>query len=102
MKNIGEPRLIVGLNVIRDRSAGTITLTQEKYVNELLVKFRMENAKPMSTSADYSTVLTKDMCPKTEKERQLMANYPYRELVGSLMYLSVGVRPDVSYAVSEL
>lgn len=102
MKNIGEPKLIVGLNVTRDRKAGTIKLSQEKYVKEVLVKFRMADAKACSTSADYSTVLTKDMCPKTDKDKALVAKYPYRELVGSLMYLSVGTRPDISFAVSEL
>lgn len=31
-----------------------------------------------------------------------LANIPYRSLVGSLMYVSTGTRPDVSFAVSKL
>ncbi len=102
MKNIGKPELIVGLNVTRDFKAGTIKLSQHKYVNELLKRFRMEDAKVASTSAEYSLKLTKEMCPTTDAEKKKMEKYPYRELIGCLMYLSVGTRPDISYAVSEL
>jgi hypothetical protein len=31
-----------------------------------------------------------------------MANYPFRELVGTLMYAFVATRPDIGYAVSQL
>ena len=102
MKNIGEPELIVGLNVIRDKKVGTITLSQEKYVHELIDKFGIKDKKVASTAADYGKPLTKAQCPTTDEERLEMAKYPYREVVGSLMYLSVGVRPDISFIVSEL
>lgn len=102
MKNIGKPELIVGLNVERDVAKGTLKLSQHKYVHELLKRFKMEDAKVASTSADYNVKLTKDMCPKSDEEKKKVSKYPYRELIGCLMYLSVGTRPDISFAVSEL
>ncbi len=102
MKNIGQPALLLGLNVDANRAAGTVKLFQHKYIDELLVKFRMTDAHPRSTPMDKDAKLSKEMCPKTEAEARQMAKLPYRELIGCLMYLSVGTRPDISYAVSEL
>ena len=102
MKNIGEPQVIVGLNVTRDKEAGTIKLSQQKYVHELVEKFGIKDKKVATTAADYGLPLTKEQCPTTDKEKSEMMKYPYREVVGSLMYLSVGTRPDISFAVSEL
>lgn len=37
-----------------------------------------------------------------ETERERLANIPYRSLVGSLMYVASGSRPDIAFAVSKL
>jgi hypothetical protein len=42
------------------------------------------------------------MAPKTPEERSFMADKPYRELLGSIMYAQTATRPDLSYAVSTL
>ena len=44
--------------------------------------------------------LTAEMSPKTPEERTAMLQIPYREAVGSLMYLMIGSRPDIAYSVS--
>jgi hypothetical protein len=40
--------------------------------------------------------------PLSPAEAQWFARTPYRSLVGSLMYLAVGTRPDIAYAVGRL
>ncbi|KAL2228857.1 UNVERIFIED_CONTAM: Retrovirus-related Pol polyprotein from transposon TNT 1-94 [Sesamum indicum] len=46
--------------------------------------------------------LSKDLCPKTESEKDKMKNVPYSNAIGSVMYLMVSTRPDIAYAVSCL
>jgi hypothetical protein len=41
-------------------------------------------------------------CLATEKEKLLMLNVPYREIIGVRMLLSVRTRPDVAVAVGTL
>lgn len=45
--------------------------------------------------------LSKAMCPPEKDELALMATRRYRAVVGSLMYLMLGTRPDLTYAVRE-
>ena len=42
------------------------------------------------------------MCPETEQEKSEMKNIPYRQLIGSLMYLIVRTRPAITHTVNFL
>lgn len=42
------------------------------------------------------------MGPTTEEEIAEMKNIPYQSLIGSLMYLAVSTRPNISCAISVL
>jgi hypothetical protein len=75
-------------------------LDQSKYVNEILTKFKMLECKPMSTPMDNTHALSIKMSPATEEARREMLHIPYREAVGSLMYLAVSSRPDIATAVN--
>ena len=62
----------------------------------------MENCKPVSTPPDPSCHLSKDLCPQSDEERLDMKDIPYLAAVGSLNYLDIGTRPDLTHAVGEL
>jgi hypothetical protein len=102
MKDLGPLESILGIRVTRDRSARTLCLSQEKYVDNLLRKFKLEDLKASRTPLDPGCVLSKSMCPRTEEEKRTASKQPYRELVGSLMYLMVCTRPDIAFAVCQL
>lgn len=81
----------LGLEISR-QDDGSIHLRQEAYGRKVLRRFKMEDCNGVATPAD-SNQLPDDF---RNSER---ANFPYREAVGSLMYLAIATRPDISFAV---
>ena len=49
MKDLGVAKQILGMRIIRDRSNGTLKLSQSKYVKKVLSRFNMNEAKLVST-----------------------------------------------------
>ena len=76
-----------------------MTLSQVDYVEKVLQRFFMENAKAVSTPLLGHLKLTKEMCPKTQEEEDKMSKVPYASAVGSLMYAMVCTRPNIAHAV---
>lgn len=87
-----EETKFVGFSINRDMERKTIKLHNSLMIEELLEKFRMTNATPCNAPiVSYAN---------TEGNR--LTAHPYRELIGSLMYLSTTCRPDITYATSYL
>ena len=56
----------------------------------------------MSNPMEPSTRLHSSQSPSTGAEFAAMHHIPYHEAVGSLMYASLGTRPNISYAVTTV
>ena len=69
---------------------------------DLLEHYHMSDCKSVDTPIDPNHQLSKEQCPTNEEERIKMYDYPYAQLVGSLMYLAICTRPDISFAVGKL
>jgi transposase InsO family protein len=94
-RDLGDASHFLGIAIQRDRVNRSIKLSQARMVRDLLAKFSMDDAKPRTVPISTSLRLSKD-----EGEPLDTAVYPYSGLVGSLMYLAIGTRPDIAYAVS--
>lgn len=99
MKDLGPARKILGMQITRDKQRGVLQLSQAEYINRVLQRFNMGNAKPISTPLGSYFRLSKDRYPQTEEERESMANILYASAIGSLMYTMVCTRPDIGHAV---
>jgi hypothetical protein len=102
MVDFGEVSMVLGINVTRDRRKGTLQLDQERYAEEVLARFNMADCKPISIPLSTDQKLSKTMGAFTEQEKVSMEVIPYRQVVGSLMYLMVCTRPDLASAVGIL
>ena len=97
--DFGEVNTILGIKVTRNWSEGTLSLGQELYAQRILERFNMNMCDGRSVPLTPGIKLSKSMVPATESEKKTMANVPYREAVGSLMYLMMCTRPDIASAV---
>ena len=77
-------------------------LSQGEYIEKVLQRFRMQNAKPVSTPLASHFKLSKDTCPETQEEIYYMSKIPYSSAVGSLMYAMVCTRLDIVHAVGVM
>ena len=100
MKDLGEAAYILGIKIYRDRSRRIIGLSQSAYIDMVLKRFNMQDAKKGFLPMSHGISLSKTQSPTTPDERRRMDGIPYALAVGSIMYAMVCTRPDVSFALS--
>ena len=98
MDDRGLLRWFLGIDFTR-LNDGSYKMCQEKYIDAILDKFSMTNCKPVSTPM-CETVLSKPS--EAEHTEFIKQGFPYRQAVGSLLYLSCTTRPDLSWSLSKL
>ncbi|RVW97637.1 Retrovirus-related Pol polyprotein from transposon TNT 1-94 [Vitis vinifera] len=91
---------ILGMEIHMDRASGRLWLSQYSYVERVLERFNMDDAKPVSTHLANHFRLSTNQCPKTDDEVKDMSKVPYASAMGCLMYAMVCIRPDLTHAVS--
>lgn len=102
MKSLGKAKRILGVDIYRNKQKSELFLYQTDYVRKVLRKFNMNLAKTLSIPLPTDCKLSKTMCPKTQEEEQEMLHVPYASVVGSVMYMMLCTRPDLSHSISLL
>ncbi|KAL6329144.1 hypothetical protein AAG906_011597 [Vitis piasezkii] len=59
----------------------------------------MQDFNPIDTPFARGENLSKEMGPKTLEEKKKISNVPYSNVVGSLLYATMCIRPDICYAI---
>ena len=96
MKDMGETFYTLGVKIHSDRSHKLVTLLQENYIKNILEWFNMQYCNPIDTPFARSENLSKEMSPKTPKEKKRITNIPYFSVVGCLMYVAMCKRLYIS------
>jgi hypothetical protein len=91
----------LGLQIDRNREKRQLLLSQPQYIAGILRRFKMSTCFPVKTRAGPQSHLTTSMSPTTPEGISLMAGVPYKEAIGSLIYLMMCTRPDIAYAVGQ-
>jgi hypothetical protein len=97
LRDLGYPKSFLGITVKynKGKDSRSITLLQRGHVEALCAKYGIGDEDISTVPMMYNTRLGAD-------EEGEPCGQPYRELVGSLLYLSVWTRPDIAYTVSQL
>jgi hypothetical protein len=98
----GPIKWFLGFQIKRDRKDKTISINQRAYIEGMVEKFRLTNARPVSTPMETGAHFTIDQCPSTLNQSARMHGVPYSEAIGSVLWPVVVSRPDAAYAVGIL
>jgi hypothetical protein len=93
MKDLGQMHYFLGLEVWQN--PGEICLSQGKYPVEILKIFGMMDCKSMTTPMAKNPKL---LC---DTSSEIVDATLYRQMIGSLMYLT-NTRPDICFVVNAL
>jgi len=105
MKDLGEVNQYLGMHITRTEK--TIRIGQTQYTKDILKRF--DKLLRQNGKRNYDTPMERDLkLTKTESrdmtldEAEYAMKFPYQNIVGALLYLSINTRPDIAYAVGVL
>src|SRR6201994_664877 len=110
-RDLGPVSEYLGMKIVRDRSKRTISIDQIKYAKKVVARFGQNNCNDVTTPLPGGyhpqnfTLVREILYDKWEVETRKEPKatpqqlQKYQSIIGSLMYLTLGTRPDITYAV---
>jgi len=97
MKDLGPTQRLLGIEFAGTTASGTITIHQREYTHTILARFGLQTVRPEPTPM----VGGQKLLPFEEGDERADVGL-YQSMLGSAMYLMVGTRPDLAFALSVL
>ena len=96
MKDLGQARVMLGIEIKRSRPKRQVFVSQSQYTREILERFGISDCKHVATPMDrsYFELVNQESIPAED--------VPYRQAIGSLMYLMIGSKPDLAFMIGKL
>ncbi|KAJ5267340.1 hypothetical protein N7478_010148 [Penicillium angulare] len=98
LNDLGIPQSFLGIQ-FDHQVDGSVSIHQHQYIQKVLSDFGMENCQPKSTPMNPKQSLNSRAEEEPPDEE---AKARYATAIGSLMYLMVGTRPDIAFALGML
>lgn len=90
-----NPSIYLGMEIKKNKEG--IFISQKNYAEQVLKKYNMVESKAVSTPL---TTASNSQEENEESDEKGKTKFPYRESVGSLLYMTNKTRPDMTYAVN--
>ena len=94
---VGDADVHIGMHINRDLPNHRLFVDQQHFTETLLVKYGFHNVNIVSTPSNPHVHLSS---PPPDDCDSMIPNFPYQEIVGSLLYLATHSRPNIAQAVS--
>eukprot|EP00794_Sanderia_malayensis_P003564 gene3564-biopygen3051 len=95
MKDLGEVHYLLGIQIERDRARKKMLLHQAKYLSDMLLKYGMQDCKPVSTPQVTGSTLVVHDGDAIDRQK-------YQAIIGSLTYAVTTTRPDIAQALGSV
>ena len=103
IKIFGTLKYFIGIQIDTDE-AGNVHLHQYDYIQKLkdsFYRYFTAASSKITAPCDPTVKFSVKQQPHTDKEKHSMKHFPYRTLIGSLLYL-LGTRPELYFIIISL
>lgn len=102
MEDLGEANFILGVKIMRNRTARTISINQSAYITALLDRHGMTTCKAISTPMEPSSTVHRLIKAPEGHRASLQETRNYQSIIGGIMFAMLCTRPDIAFAVTTL
>ena len=95
---LGPAKYLLGIEIKHDHNQHTISISQHRYIDEMVERFGMADAKPSPTSMASKH----DLSAGTPEDHEEVKDLPYQSLTGSLLYATMATHLDITYTIAQL
>ena len=89
--------MTLGIRVQRDRPNKTLSIDQSTYIQGLIEKYRLADAKPIAVPITDRKALSKGVLGEALADQAL-----YQSAIGTIGWLARGTQFNISYAIGQL
>ena len=104
IKDLGPCNWILNMKLVRDRKAGTVTLSQEAYIKQILINSHMDisTTKSVDNPGDPSLYVELKDGDTPFPALTVTQHAYYRKVLGELLYAAIMTRMDIAHSVAYL
>ena len=92
-RDLGPIKEYLRMDIQRDRKNHTLIIDQINYAKKIVERFGQNNSRPTNTPlpVGYNPTLNTGQCTNVQRTY-------YQSIIGSLLFLTLGTRPDITHA----
>ena len=104
VSSMGGFDVYLGIKIERDFDGQKIFISQTSYIEQMAHKFQVVSDSVTRTpfEQNFYVDIDAELSAMTEFDKDFVSNFPYRQIVGCLLFVTICTRFDISYAISYL